>query len=131
MTYRHSAQSGRVSATSFFSSILTIVVMLFGVQPLLAEDHLQTFPQVRFDIEVEAVLAKAGCNMGACHGNLNGKGGFKLSLRGQSPADDFHWLMKEHGSRRLNLLEPAQSLILQKPVSEVSHQGGTRFRKDS
>jgi len=23
-----------------------------------------------------AVLSKAGCNMGTCHGNANGKGGF-------------------------------------------------------
>ncbi len=26
--------------------------------------------------------------MGACHGNLNGKGGFRLSLRGDDPAFD-------------------------------------------
>ena len=35
---------------------------------------------------MECLLAKAGCNMGACHGNLNGKGGFRLSLRGDDPA---------------------------------------------
>ena len=28
---------------------------------------------VRFDTEVMAVLSRAGCNAGACHGNLNGK----------------------------------------------------------
>lgn len=91
----------------------------------------EAFPKIRFEIEVEAVLAKAGCNMGACHGNLKGKGGFKLSLRGQTPADDYRWLQKEHGSRRLDLFAPAQSLILQKPTSGVSHQGGTRFKTDS
>ena len=79
----------------------------------------EAFPKIRFEIEVEAVLAKAGCNMGACHGNLKGKGGFKLSLRGQTPADDYRWLQKEHGSRRLDLFSPAQSLILQKPTSGV------------
>ena len=40
---------------------------------------------VSFRNEVMAVLSRAGCNQGACHGNLNGKGGFKLSLRGQDP----------------------------------------------
>ena len=40
-------------------------------------------------------------------------------------------LQKEHGSRRLDLFAPAQSLILQKPTSGVSHQGGTRFKTDS
>ena len=38
-----------------------------------------------FRNDVMAVLAKAGCNAGACHGNKNGKGGFKLSLRGAGP----------------------------------------------
>ena len=44
---------------------------------------------VSFDRDVMAVLSKAGCNLGACHGNLNGKGGFKLSLRGEDPAADY------------------------------------------
>ena len=30
---------------------------------------------VSYQNEVMAVLAKAGCNMGTCHGNANGKGG--------------------------------------------------------
>ena len=43
---------------------------------------------VSFDRDVSAVLSRAGCNSGACHGNLNGKGGLKLSLRGEDPAGD-------------------------------------------
>ena len=38
-----------------------------------------------FRTDIAPLLSKAGCNMGACHGNLNGKGGFKLSLRGEDP----------------------------------------------
>ena len=41
---------------------------------------------VSFRRDVIAVLSKAGCASGACHGNRAGKGGFKLSLRGQGPA---------------------------------------------
>lgn len=78
-----------------------------------------------------AVLSKAGCNLGACHGNQNGKGGFRLSLRGQEPAFDFASLTKEESQRRVNLLEPESSLILQKPAGQVAHQGGVRFKKDS
>ena len=111
--------------------LLVVLICPYVLQSLQAQQSKNPFPQVRFDIEVEAVLAKAGCNMGACHGNLNGKGGFRLSLRGQSPHDDYQWLMKEYSRRRLNLLEPDQSLILLKPISAVSHQGGTRFRTDS
>ena len=36
-----------------------------------------------FAIDVMQALSKAGCNLGTCHGNANGKGGFKISLRGQ------------------------------------------------
>ena len=42
-----------------------------------------------FRTDVVPLLSKAGCNMGACHGNLNGKGGFRLSLRGDDPAFDY------------------------------------------
>ena len=38
---------------------------------------------VSFQNDVMAVLSRSGCNAGACHGNLNGKGGLKLSLRGE------------------------------------------------
>lgn len=78
-----------------------------------------------------AVLSKAGCNAGACHGNANGKGGFKLSLRGQDPAFDYHWLTRESSGRRVDLLTPDDSLILQKPLGQTAHQGGIRFRAGS
>ena len=42
-----------------------------------------------FRNHVEPVLAKAGCNSGACHGALAGKKGFKLSLRGYDPDGDY------------------------------------------
>ncbi len=78
-----------------------------------------------------AVLSKAGCNLGACHGNLNGKGGFKLSLRGENPAADYESLLRQADQRRVNLLEPEASLILQKPTGQVVHQGGLRFNRES
>src|SRR6266404_7448954 len=70
---------------------------------------------VLFERDVMAILSKAGCNLGACHGNQNGKGGFKLSLRGQDPAADYAALTRQADQRRVNLLEPEASLILQKP----------------
>ena len=41
-------------------------------------------------------FSKAGCNMGACHGNFNGKGGFRFSLRGDDPSFDLTSLTHEH-----------------------------------
>jgi hypothetical protein len=85
----------------------------------------------RFDVEVMAVLSKAGCNAGACHGNANGKGGFKISLRGQEPGSDYDVLTKELGGRRVNRERPDDSLLLLKATGAVPHQGGVRFRKDT
>jgi hypothetical protein len=78
-----------------------------------------------------AVLSKAGCNSGACHANTNGKGGFKLSLRGEDPQFDYDSLVREQAQRRISLLEPTDSLILQKPSGRAPHLGGVRFSADS
>ena len=88
-------------------------------------------PSVTFDQDVMAVLSKAGCNWGACHANANGKGGLKLSLRGEDPQFDFDALVRQHQSRRVNLIDPDASLILQKPSGKLPHQGGVRFSADS
>src|SRR5438552_17719074 len=86
---------------------------------------------ISFRNDVEAVISKAGCNAGACHGNKNGKGGFKLSLRGQDPDLDFLALTRDAFARRTNPLDPEQSLLLLKPTGQIAHEGGVRFNKDS
>ena len=87
--------------------------------------------RVSFNTDVMAVLSKAGCNLGACHANTNGKGGLKLSLRGEDPAGDYAALLRAADQRRVNLLDPPSSLILQKPSGQVGHQGGMRFSRGS
>ena len=89
------------------------------------------FPTVSFRNDVMAVLSKAGCSAGTCHGNKNGKGGFKLSLRGQDPDVDYLTLTRDLFARRIDSIEPQQSLILLKPTAQVAHEGGLRFKKDS
>jgi hypothetical protein len=102
------------------------VLVAFAMQPLAIQGA-----SVSFRNDVMAVLSKAGCNAGTCHGNKNGKGGFKLSLRGQDPDADHLTLTRDALGRRINSLQPEQSLILLKPTTEVSHEGGLRFRKES
>ncbi len=82
---------------------------------------------VSFRNEVMAVLSRAGCNMGACHGNQNGKNGFKLSLRGEDPAFDLAALTRDTLGRRTDRLLPEQSLVLLKATAAVPHEGGKRF----
>src|SRR4051812_15615209 len=86
---------------------------------------------VSFRNDVMAVLARAGCNSGACHGNLNGKGGFKLSLRGQDPDSDFVSLTRDALGRRLDRTRPENSLALAKATASTSHEGGQRFKRGS
>ena len=84
-----------------------------------------------FCIDVETVLAKAGCNAGTCHGNQHGKGGFRLSLRGQDPDFDYRSLVEQYGGRRIDRLDPNQSLVLRKPTLQMPHQGGRRIPPES
>src|SRR5512132_4353604 len=98
---------------------------------LLLAPALRADPIPSFNNDVMAVLSKAGCNAGACHGNQNGKGGFKLSLRGQDPSLDYQSIVRDVEGRRLNWLSPEQSLLLLKPLAKVPHQGGRRIGMDS
>jgi len=86
---------------------------------------------VSFARNVTAALDKAGCNLGACHGNQRGKGGFHLSLRGEAPDDDFQNLVQADFGRRIDRLTPAQSLILLKGKGAVAHEGGKRFNESA
>jgi hypothetical protein len=88
-------------------------------------------PPYSFRHEVMAVLSKAGCNMGACHGYSLGKNGFKLSLRGQDPEQDYFAMARGFAGRRVNFQSPETSLLLAKPRGDVPHEGGIRFRRHS
>ncbi|HEY3967016.1 MAG TPA: DUF1553 domain-containing protein, partial [Planctomycetaceae bacterium] len=76
-----------------------------------------------------AALTKSGCNMGACHGSPSGKGGFRLSLRAYDPVLDIVTLRSEYYGRRTNIVSPAESLLLRKPLMELAHGGGRRLKK--
>ena len=84
-----------------------------------------------FANHVQAVLSKAGCNSGACHGALAGKGGLKLSLRGYDTKKDHHTLTRQAHGRRIELADPGRSLLLVKPSGALPHKGGLRFDVDS
>src|SRR3954470_1741994 len=84
-----------------------------------------------FRNEVQPVLAKMGCSMGACHGALAGKGGFKLSLRGYDADSDYRTITRGARGRRIEPTDPGSSLVLLKPTMAVPHKGGLRFPVDS
>ncbi len=102
---------------------LSTVISLLIILP----SPLRAAAPISFRNEVMAVLSRAGCNQGACHGNQNGKNGFKLSLRGEAPDFDFMVLTRDHLGRRTDRLNPAASLLLTKATATVPHEGGKRF----
>jgi Protein of unknown function (DUF1553)/Protein of unknown function (DUF1549) len=84
-----------------------------------------------FRHDMIAAMNVGGCNMGACHGTPSGKNGFRLSLRGYDPAADYIQLTRDVLGRRTDRLDPLASLIMQKPLGRVPHEGGQRFTASS
>ncbi len=84
-----------------------------------------------FRHDVQPILAKMGCNSGACHGALAGKGGLKLSLRGYDTLRDWRTITRQARGRRVELADPGRSLIVAKPSGAMPHKGGLRFDVDS
>ena len=106
------------------------IALSFGGQNLslpVTVSKTKDLPHVDYVRDVTPVLSKLGCNAGTCHGSLNGKNGFKLSLRGYDPIFDVRALTDDHASRRVNLASPDDSLMLLKPTGSVQHVGGVVF----
>lgn len=87
-------------------------------------------PRTQFESEVLVALSQQGCNSGACHGSPSGKGMFRLSLRAFDPQLDELTLIREEFGRRINTVEPEQSLLLLKPLMKVGHGGGKQIHAD-
>lgn len=122
----HTEFSGMIVrwASRVFSLATAAIVALIASGQCHAEE-------VSFRNDVMAALSKAGCNLGTCHGNARGKGGFQISLRGQDPARDYVVLTRDWLARRTNPSQPDQSLLLLKPTMQVAHEGGRRFEVGS
>ncbi len=94
---------------------------------LLAEGCLRAETAVSFVNEVVPILTKQGCNGGACHGKAVGQNGFKLSLFGFEPDEDYEHLVLEQRGRRVVPSAPEESLLLTKGAAVVPHGGGRRL----
>jgi len=102
-----------------------------GFLLLLTAASLSAADAPSFRNQVQPILARFGCSAGACHGAAAGQGGFKLSLRGYDDEGDFLTITKSAEGRRVNLDDPARSLILLKATKLIPHKGGERFKMDS
>ncbi len=93
--------------------------------------HYGNDPAVNFPNQIVPIFTKLGCNSGGCHGKASGQNGFKLSLLGFEPTEDYEHLVKEGRGRRLFPAAPDKSLLLLKPIGEMPHGGGTRMEVDT
>ncbi|WP_437223148.1 DUF1549 and DUF1553 domain-containing protein [Planctomicrobium sp. SH661] len=82
--------------------------------------------------DIEPILTKAGCNGGGCHAKAGmGQNGFRLSLYGFEPGEDYEHIVKEGRGRRISPASPEQSLLLLKATNSVPHGGGQRLEVGS
>ena len=72
------------------------------------------------------LFSPLGCNAGTCHGAVQGQNGFRLTLFGADPSLDHQRLLRDHLGRRLDLVDPDNSLLLLKASGRVLHEGGVR-----
>lgn len=86
---------------------------------------------VNFENEIVPIFTKLGCNAGGCHGKADGQNGFKLSLLGFYPKEDYEFLVYEERGRRVFPADPEYSLLLQKPANILPHGGGKRLSPGS
>jgi hypothetical protein len=97
----------------------------------LTVSHLVNDLPVNFPNQVVPVFTKLSCNSGGCHGKASGQNGFRLSLLGFEPSEDYDHLVKESRQRRLFPAAPERSLLLMKATGTVPHGGGQRMEPDS
>ncbi len=91
----------------------------------------ETEPPVKFLKDIAPILDKQGCSAGICHGKFGGQGGLNLSLLTLNPESDYEPIVHHNRGRRINLIEPEQSLFFLKPTGQIPHEGGLRFDPNS
>ena len=91
--------------------------------------------RVTFARDIEGILTKRGCNDTTCHGGVKGRGGFRLSVYGIYPREDYKAIVEGGTFRvlttdenpkhpRIDLKQPEKSLLL----LEADFQCATRGR---
>ena len=109
--------------------IAHIAFLLLAAAPLRGADGVT--PKLSFVNDIVPIFTKSGCANSNCHGSIRGQNGFKLSLFGYEPELDYQAIVKDQNGRRIDLANPATSLVLRKPTFQVPHGGGERFKSGS
>ncbi len=82
--------------------------------------------------DVQPILTKAGCNAGVCHAKaITGQRGFRLSVLGFEPEEDYEAIVKQGKGRRVFPPAPEESLLITKATATVPHTGGKKLEPNS
>ncbi|MBI1832311.1 MAG: DUF1549 domain-containing protein [Planctomycetes bacterium] len=112
----------------------TITVQIKGAPPasgqVVVTNMIDELP-INFANQIVPIFTKFGCNSGGCHGKASGQNGFKLSLLGFEPEDDFEYIVKENRGRRILATAPEHSMLLLKAAGGMPHGGGRKLDIES
>ncbi|WP_406696224.1 DUF1549 and DUF1553 domain-containing protein [Singulisphaera sp. Ch08] len=115
--------------TNTYVQLAFVAAFSFCVTPGFADEPARPLGFVN---DVAPILTKASCNSGGCHAKAgNGQNGFRLSLLGFEPQEDYEHIVKEGHGRRVFPAAPEQSLVLLKAANLVPHGGGKRLDPSS
>ncbi len=82
--------------------------------------------------DIQPILTKTGCNAGACHAKaITGQRGFRLSVLGFEPEEDYEAIVKQGKGRRVFPPAPEESLLITKGAAIVPHTGGKHLEPGS
>jgi hypothetical protein len=85
-----------------------------------------------FTHDIQPILTKAGCNAGVCHAKaITGQRGFRLSVLGFEPEEDYEAIVKQGKGRRVFPPAPEESLLITKGAAIVPHTGGKKLEPGS
>lgn len=125
------SESGRLTAVGNGEAKITITAEGLSKSADVTVTGVEESPSITFDTHVRPTISRLGCNAGACHASQFGKGDFVLSVVGFDPKLDHNSMVRDRRQRRINLVQPEESLLLRKPTMQVPHGGGLRLRKGS
>jgi hypothetical protein len=123
--------SGRLRAHRNGTATVQVTVDGLSRPVPVSVTHVVPQPEIGFHELVIPVIARLGCNAGACHASQHGKGGFILSVFGYDPDADYQAIVRDRMQRRVSLNRPADSLLLKKPTMTIPHGGGKRLAPGS
>ncbi|HUF61102.1 MAG TPA: DUF1549 domain-containing protein [Verrucomicrobiales bacterium] len=122
---------GRATPVGNGETVVRVSLGEHQAEARLEVKQAETPLRINFPNEVVPVFTKYGCNGGGCHGKSAGQNGFRLSLLGFEPQEDFEHLVKEARGRRIFPASPRYSLLLRKATGELPHGGGSRLGEET